>query len=36
MPVFTIDAPQGARPDAKQKMLKEITEALDETYHFPD
>jgi phenylpyruvate tautomerase PptA (4-oxalocrotonate tautomerase family) len=36
MPVFTIDAPHGARPDAKQKMLKEITEALDEAYHFPD
>jgi phenylpyruvate tautomerase PptA (4-oxalocrotonate tautomerase family) len=36
MPVFTIDAPHGARPDAKQKLLKEITEALDEAYHFPD
>jgi len=36
MPVFTIDAPQGAGPDAKRKLLKEITEALDETYHFPD
>jgi phenylpyruvate tautomerase PptA (4-oxalocrotonate tautomerase family) len=36
MPVFTVDAPSGARPDAKQKMLKEITEALDEAYHFPD
>lgn len=36
MPVFTIDAPQGAQPAAKQRMLKEITEALDETFHFPD
>ncbi|HTF53053.1 MAG TPA: hypothetical protein VK735_36875 [Pseudonocardia sp.] len=36
MPVFTIDAPIGARQDAKQKMMREITEALDETYHFPD
>jgi phenylpyruvate tautomerase PptA (4-oxalocrotonate tautomerase family) len=36
MPVFTVDAPSGARPEAKQKMLKEITEALDEAYHFPD
>jgi hypothetical protein len=36
MPVFTIDAPFGAPQHAKQKMLKEITEAIDETYHFPD
>jgi len=36
MPIFTIDAPEGAPPDAKQKMLKEITEALDEAYHIPD
>jgi len=36
MPVFTIDAPVGARQDAKQKMMREITEALDEAYHFPD
>jgi phenylpyruvate tautomerase PptA (4-oxalocrotonate tautomerase family) len=36
MPVFTVDAPQGAPPAAKQKMLKEITEALDEAYQIPD
>jgi phenylpyruvate tautomerase PptA (4-oxalocrotonate tautomerase family) len=36
MPMFTIDAPEGAPPAAKQKMLKEITEALDEAYHIPD
>jgi phenylpyruvate tautomerase PptA (4-oxalocrotonate tautomerase family) len=36
MPVFTIDAPTGAGSDAKQKMLKEIHDALDEAYHFPD
>jgi phenylpyruvate tautomerase PptA (4-oxalocrotonate tautomerase family) len=36
MPVFTIDAPTGAKPQAKEKMLSEITEALDEAYHFPD
>jgi phenylpyruvate tautomerase PptA (4-oxalocrotonate tautomerase family) len=36
MPVFTIDAPLGARPDAKQKMFKEVTEALQEAYAFPD
>ncbi|MGE2718186.1 tautomerase family protein [Mycolicibacterium celeriflavum] len=36
MPVFTIDAPFGASRDAKQKMLKEIHDALDAAYHFPD
>ena len=36
MPVFTIDVPEGARPVAKQQMLKEITEALDEAYQIPD
>ena len=36
MPVFTIDAPIGAGRDAKQKMMKEIHDALDEAYHFPD
>jgi phenylpyruvate tautomerase PptA (4-oxalocrotonate tautomerase family) len=36
MPVFTVDAPEGASPPAKQKMLKEITEALDEAYRVPD
>lgn len=36
MPVFTIDVPEGASPAAKGQMLREITEALDETYHFPD
>ena len=36
MPVFTIEVPEGARPTAKARMLREITEALDEAYHFPD
>ncbi|GAA3652181.1 hypothetical protein GCM10022224_013830 [Nonomuraea antimicrobica] len=36
MPVFTVDVPQGAPPVAKQQMLKEITEALDEAYQIPD
>lgn len=36
MPVFTIDVPEGAPSAAKQKMLKEITEALDEAYQLPD
>jgi phenylpyruvate tautomerase PptA (4-oxalocrotonate tautomerase family) len=37
MPVFTVDAPLGAPQHAKQKMLTEITEAIEEAYnHFPD
>jgi phenylpyruvate tautomerase PptA (4-oxalocrotonate tautomerase family) len=36
MPVFTIDAPSGVRQDAKQKMMKQITEALDEAWPIPD
>ena len=33
MPMFTIEAPEGAPRAAKQKMFKEITEALDIAYH---
>src|ERR1700754_98924 len=36
MPVFTVDVPLGAGRDAKEKMMKEIHDALDEAYHFPD
>jgi phenylpyruvate tautomerase PptA (4-oxalocrotonate tautomerase family) len=36
MPMFTIEAPEGASPAAKEKMLREITEALDEAYHIHD
>ena len=36
MPVFTIEVPEGAHSDVKKKLLKSITEAIDETYHFPD
>ena len=36
MPVFTVDAPAGAPQAAKERMLREITEALDEAYRFPD
>ena len=35
MPVFTIEAPTGAGRDAKQKMLKEIHDALDEATTSP-
>jgi phenylpyruvate tautomerase PptA (4-oxalocrotonate tautomerase family) len=36
MPVFTIDAPSGVGHDAKQTMMKQITEALDEAWPIPD
>jgi hypothetical protein len=36
MPDFTIDAPSGVQQNAKERMLREITEALDEAFHFPD
>ena len=36
MPVFTIEAPSGAHQDAKDKMLKEVTDALHEAWPIPD
>ncbi|MDV3123467.1 N-acetylmuramic acid 6-phosphate etherase [Mycobacterium sp. 21AC1] len=36
MPVFTIDAPTGVARDAKQKMMKEVTDALHEAWPIPD
>jgi hypothetical protein len=36
MPMFTIEALEGAPPTAKQTMLREITKALDEAYHIQD
>jgi len=37
MPQFLIEAPIGASRDAKQRMMKQISEAIDEAYgHFPD
>jgi hypothetical protein len=36
MPQFLIEAPMGIRHDAKQKMMQEITAAIDEAYHIPD
>jgi phenylpyruvate tautomerase PptA (4-oxalocrotonate tautomerase family) len=32
MPAFFIEAPSGVRPDAKQKMMRKITAAIDEAY----
>ena len=36
MPVFTIEAPTGAGPEAKQQMMTAIHEALEEAYPIPD
>ncbi|WP_117212175.1 tautomerase family protein [Allorhizocola rhizosphaerae] len=36
MPQFLIEAPAGVQPDAKQKMMREITSAIDEAYRMPD
>lgn len=36
MPQFLIEVPTGIQTDAKQRMMKEITEAIDEAYHVPD
>jgi phenylpyruvate tautomerase PptA (4-oxalocrotonate tautomerase family) len=36
MPQFFVEAPIGIRDDAKQKMMKDLTAAIDEAYHIPD
>ena len=36
MPVVYIDAPPGIRPEAKRKMMQEITAAIDNAYHIGD
>lgn len=36
MPLFMIEAPTGAQHEAKQRMFRTITDAIDEAYHFPD
>jgi hypothetical protein len=36
MPQFFIEAPEGVRPVAKQKMMRAITDAIDEAYPIPD
>lgn len=36
MPVLSIDAPEGIRPEALRKMVKKVTEAIDEAYHIGD
>jgi hypothetical protein len=36
MPQFFIEAPIGIGDEAKRRMLKEITAAIDHAYHIPD
>ena len=36
MPVLSIEAPQGIRPEAKRKMMQKLTEAIDEGYLIGD
>ncbi|MEO3876287.1 hypothetical protein ABGB18_46620 [Nonomuraea sp. B12E4] len=36
MPLVFLEGPQGIRPDAKQKLMREVTDALSAAYHFPD
>jgi hypothetical protein len=36
MPVLFVEAPPGIRPEAKRKMVQQLTEAIDEAYHIGD
>ncbi|MGH8791323.1 MAG: tautomerase family protein [Stackebrandtia sp.] len=36
MPQFFIEAPEGIRRDAKQTLMREVTDAVHEAYHIPD
>ncbi|REE96217.1 tautomerase family protein [Thermomonospora umbrina] len=36
MPQVIIEAPLGVRDDAKRRMMREITTAVDEAFHIPD
>ena len=36
MPVLSIEAPKGIRPEAKRKMMQKLTEAIEEAYHIGD
>ncbi|RRS01211.1 tautomerase family protein [Glycomyces terrestris] len=33
MPQFFIEAPAGIAPDAKRRLMREVTDAIDEAYH---
>jgi hypothetical protein len=36
MPQFFIEAPMGIQPEAKRRMMQDITTAIDEAYRIPD
>ena len=36
MPVLSIEAPQGIRPEAKRRMMQKLSEAIDEAYDIGD
>jgi phenylpyruvate tautomerase PptA (4-oxalocrotonate tautomerase family) len=36
MPQFFVEAPEGIQPAAKQKMMRAITDAIEEAYPIPD
>lgn len=36
MPILFLEAPVGAREDAKRTMVEKMTAALDEVWHIPD
>lgn len=36
MPQLLLEAPLGVQPEAKRKMMQEITAAIDEAYRMPD
>lgn len=36
MPQVLIEAPTGVQPAAKEKMMREITAAVDDAFHIPD
>ena len=36
MPQFFVEAPAGISSDAKQKMMKDLTAAIDDAFHIPD
>ncbi|TDD03144.1 tautomerase family protein [Nonomuraea diastatica] len=36
MPLIFIEGPQGIRPEAKQTLMREVTDALTDAYRFPD
>lgn len=36
MPVLTIEVPVGAQPEAKEKLMRQVSDAVEEAYQFRD